>query len=282
MPAFADYYPPPPLTPTYHLCFFHKILPVFHTYCRLYKSLGDYDTLRGIFSSQVGVKAITKKALAAEERTDYVEALGLYKKAIGCENWEDGKPSQVEEDLWDDSMLQVRSSGSSEVSLLLFPFFLPPSLTSSLPSTLPFSRVLPLTFVSLPLSPNHTPTFLSSSCSHFSLTSSLSPTHTQCYNHLTYWRDLEKAVVVNIENEDGSPAVKLDKIWEDSYHKVFYTLHTHAQRHRPRHAGTCTHTRARAHARTHALTHTHRAHRAHTRTHARTHTHAHAHTHAPL
>ncbi|CAI8051260.1 DNA-dependent protein kinase catalytic subunit [Geodia barretti] len=67
---------------------------------RLYKSLGDYDTLRGLFSSQVGVKAITKEALAAEERTDYVEALRLYKEAVGCENWGDGQPSQVEEDLW--------------------------------------------------------------------------------------------------------------------------------------------------------------------------------------
>jgi DNA-dependent protein kinase catalytic subunit len=118
---------------------------------RLYKSLGDYDTLRGIFSSQVGVKAITKEALAAEERTDYVEALRLYKEAVGCENWGDGQPSQVEEDLWEDSMLQ-------------------------------------------------------------------------CYSHLTDWKDLEKAVVVNIENEDGSPS-KLDKIWEDSYHKEHYLPH---------------------------------------------------------
>lgn len=89
----------------------HSIGTIFvsNTFCRLYKSLGDYDTLRGIFSSQVGVKAITKEALAAEERTDYVEALRLYKEAVGCENWGDGQPSQVEEDLWEDSMLQVRS-----------------------------------------------------------------------------------------------------------------------------------------------------------------------------
>lgn len=75
--------------------------------CRLYKSLGDYDTLRGIFSSQVGVKSITQEALAAEERADYVEALRLYKEAVGCESWSDGPPTQVEEDLWDDSMLEV-------------------------------------------------------------------------------------------------------------------------------------------------------------------------------
>ena len=86
-------------------------IPLFlhHMMClhRLYKSLGDYDTLRGIYSSQVGVKTITKEALSAEERADYVEALRLYKEAVGCEGWEDGQPIQVEEDLWDDSMLQV-------------------------------------------------------------------------------------------------------------------------------------------------------------------------------
>ena len=81
---------------------------------RLYKSLGDYDTLRGIFSSQVGVKAITQEALAAEERADYAEALRLYKEAVGCESWSDGQPNQVEEDLWDDSMLEV-SITSAEV-----------------------------------------------------------------------------------------------------------------------------------------------------------------------
>lgn len=96
--------------------------PKTHTF-RLYKSLGDYDTLRGIFSSQVGVKAITKEALAAEERADYVEALRLYKEAVGCETWGDGQPSQVEEDLWDDSMLQV--SASREIS---------PSISPPLPS----------------------------------------------------------------------------------------------------------------------------------------------------
>ena len=79
---------------------------------RLYKSLGDYDTLRGIFSSHVGVKSITQEALAAEERADYVEALRLYKEAVGCESWSDGPPNQVEEDLWDDSMLEVGTNGS--------------------------------------------------------------------------------------------------------------------------------------------------------------------------
>ena len=75
---------------------------------RLYKSLGDYDTLRGVFSSHIGVKRVTQEALAAEERADYAEALRLYKEAMGCESWSDGPPTQVEEDLWDDSLLEVR------------------------------------------------------------------------------------------------------------------------------------------------------------------------------
>ena len=28
---------------------------------------------------------------------------------MACENWSDGPPTQVEEDLWDDSMLEVRT-----------------------------------------------------------------------------------------------------------------------------------------------------------------------------
>jgi len=46
----------------------------------LYKSLGDYDAVRGIFSSQVGTKRETKEALEAEERVDYLDALHHYKE----------------------------------------------------------------------------------------------------------------------------------------------------------------------------------------------------------
>ena len=48
--------------------------------CRLYKSLGDYDVLHGVFSRQIGTKPITREALEAEERRDYFEALRLYKE----------------------------------------------------------------------------------------------------------------------------------------------------------------------------------------------------------
>ena len=51
--------------------------------CRLYKLLGDYDVLHGVFSRQIGTKSITRKALEAEERRDYFEALRLYKEVSG-------------------------------------------------------------------------------------------------------------------------------------------------------------------------------------------------------
>ena len=49
---------------------------------RLYKSLGDFDVLCGIFKKQVGAKEKTEKALAAEERGDYLEALNIYKEVV--------------------------------------------------------------------------------------------------------------------------------------------------------------------------------------------------------
>ena len=51
---------------------------------RLYKSLGDYDVLHGVFSRQIGTKPITREALEAEERRDYFEALRLYKEVSSC------------------------------------------------------------------------------------------------------------------------------------------------------------------------------------------------------
>ena len=55
-------------------------IAIFCLPCRLYKSLGDFDSLCGIFSSQIGTKAITSDALEAEERGDYQRALQLYKE----------------------------------------------------------------------------------------------------------------------------------------------------------------------------------------------------------
>lgn len=52
------------------------------TFNRLYKSLGDFDSLCSIFSSQIGTQPITSDALEAEERRDYPKALQLYKEVI--------------------------------------------------------------------------------------------------------------------------------------------------------------------------------------------------------
>ena len=44
----------------------------------MYKSVEDYDVLRGIFSSKLGTQDITAKAIEAEMRADYQAALKLY------------------------------------------------------------------------------------------------------------------------------------------------------------------------------------------------------------
>ena len=45
---------------------------------RLYKSLGDYDVLRGILSSRLGTQPLTSRAVDLETRADYLQAAKLY------------------------------------------------------------------------------------------------------------------------------------------------------------------------------------------------------------
>lgn len=45
---------------------------------RLYRSLEDYDVVRGIFAGKVGTKSITCAALQAEANSDFAEAVKLY------------------------------------------------------------------------------------------------------------------------------------------------------------------------------------------------------------
>lgn len=45
---------------------------------RLYRSLEDYDVVRGIFGGKVGTKSITCDALQAEANNDFAEAVKLY------------------------------------------------------------------------------------------------------------------------------------------------------------------------------------------------------------
>ncbi|KAI6646753.1 DNA-dependent protein kinase catalytic subunit [Oopsacas minuta] len=70
---------------------------------RLYKSIEDFDTLRGIFGSQIGTQELTKRGIEAEETNNYLGAYKIYKNAL--EHAEEGTASQEEQDLWEDSLM---------------------------------------------------------------------------------------------------------------------------------------------------------------------------------
>ena len=54
---------------------------------RLYKTLGDYDMLRGIFSSRIGTQELTSKAMDAEMRGDFNTAYALYTEVRRFQSW---------------------------------------------------------------------------------------------------------------------------------------------------------------------------------------------------
>ncbi|XP_008336326.2 DNA-dependent protein kinase catalytic subunit-like [Cynoglossus semilaevis] len=54
---------------------------------RLYRSLEDYDVVRGIFGGKVGTKSITCDALQAEANTDFAEAVKLYNEVAFTRRW---------------------------------------------------------------------------------------------------------------------------------------------------------------------------------------------------
>ncbi|XP_008051625.2 DNA-dependent protein kinase catalytic subunit [Carlito syrichta] len=68
---------------------------------KLYRSIGEYDVLRGIFSSEIGTKQITQNALLAEARSDYSEAAKQYNEALNKQEWVDGAPTKAEKDFWE-------------------------------------------------------------------------------------------------------------------------------------------------------------------------------------
>nr|Q8WN22.1 RecName: Full=DNA-dependent protein kinase catalytic subunit; Short=DNA-PK catalytic subunit; Short=DNA-PKcs [Canis lupus familiaris]AAL40979.1 DNA-dependent protein kinase catalytic subunit [Canis lupus familiaris] len=68
---------------------------------KLYRSIGEYDILRGIFSSEIGTKQITQSAIFAEARSDYSEAAKQYNEALNKEEWVDGEPTEAEKDFWE-------------------------------------------------------------------------------------------------------------------------------------------------------------------------------------
>uniref|UniRef100_A0A8C5V850 DNA-dependent protein kinase catalytic subunit n=1 Tax=Microcebus murinus TaxID=30608 RepID=A0A8C5V850_MICMU len=73
---------------------------------KLYRSIGEYDVLRGIFSSELGTKQITQNALLAEARSDYSEAAKQYEEALNKQEWVDGEPTEAEKDFWELASLE--------------------------------------------------------------------------------------------------------------------------------------------------------------------------------
>ncbi|XP_068437827.1 DNA-dependent protein kinase catalytic subunit [Clinocottus analis] len=76
---------------------------------RLYRSLEDYDVVRGIFGGKVGTKSITCTALQAEANTDFAEAVKLYNEALNTEVWSDGEPTDSEKDFWEIAAMEAYS-----------------------------------------------------------------------------------------------------------------------------------------------------------------------------
>uniref|UniRef100_A0A8C7C0H6 DNA-dependent protein kinase catalytic subunit n=1 Tax=Neovison vison TaxID=452646 RepID=A0A8C7C0H6_NEOVI len=68
---------------------------------KLYRSIGEYDVLRGIFSSEIGTKQVTQSAILAEARSDYSEAVKQYNEALNKQEWVDGEPTEPEKDFWE-------------------------------------------------------------------------------------------------------------------------------------------------------------------------------------
>ncbi|KAM7390735.1 hypothetical protein PAMA_008770 [Pampus argenteus] len=76
---------------------------------RLYRSLEDYDVVRGIFGGKVGTKSITCAALQAEANNDFAEAVKLYNEAVNTEDWSDGEPTDSEKDFWEIAAMEAYS-----------------------------------------------------------------------------------------------------------------------------------------------------------------------------
>ncbi|GFR71491.1 DNA-dependent protein kinase catalytic subunit, partial [Elysia marginata] len=73
---------------------------------RLYKSIGEFDVLQGIFSDKLGTKDITRRAIEAEARGDYKAASKLYDQAMRTQEWPDLDPQEAEVDFWEGSRME--------------------------------------------------------------------------------------------------------------------------------------------------------------------------------
>ncbi|XP_033121520.1 DNA-dependent protein kinase catalytic subunit-like [Anneissia japonica] len=76
---------------------------------RLYKAIGEFDALQGIFTSRIGTNELTKQAVEAEARGDYATAYKRYNEALNCDSWDGADPQQVEQDFWDEARLHCCS-----------------------------------------------------------------------------------------------------------------------------------------------------------------------------
>ncbi|KAM4606662.1 DNA-dependent protein kinase catalytic subunit [Polymixia lowei] len=77
---------------------------------KLYRSLEDYDVVRGIFGGKIGTKSITCTALQAEANSDFAEAVKLYNEALNTEHWSDGEPTDSEKDFWEVAAMEAYSN----------------------------------------------------------------------------------------------------------------------------------------------------------------------------
>ncbi|XP_056155309.1 DNA-dependent protein kinase catalytic subunit [Lampris incognitus] len=76
---------------------------------KLYRSLEDYDVVRGIFGGKIGTKEITCRALQSEANSDFAEAVKLYNEALNTEDWGDGEPTDSEKDFWEVAAMEAYS-----------------------------------------------------------------------------------------------------------------------------------------------------------------------------
>ncbi|XP_076445486.1 DNA-dependent protein kinase catalytic subunit-like [Babylonia areolata] len=79
-------------------------VPQWIELARLYKSVGEYDVLQGIFGGMLNTQDITEQAMAKEASGDYKAAKALYEEALEKE-W-GVKPLDVEVDLWDEGRME--------------------------------------------------------------------------------------------------------------------------------------------------------------------------------
>ncbi|XP_074056019.1 DNA-dependent protein kinase catalytic subunit isoform X1 [Macrotis lagotis] len=73
---------------------------------KLYRSIGEYDVLRGIFSGEIKTKQVTQNALLAEAKSDYSEAAQQYNEALNTQEWLEGEPTEAEKDFWELASLE--------------------------------------------------------------------------------------------------------------------------------------------------------------------------------